>query len=113
MKMSLGAKQEKFSFMVIGLLQKAHDLGFTVRIGDCYRDPRAFGQQGEKRLYSEANSAHKNKLAIDLNLFRDGIYLVRTDDHKELGEYWESMGGCWGGRFNDGNHYSLEHNGIK
>ncbi|HAO1973206.1 TPA: M15 family peptidase, partial [Escherichia coli] len=31
------------------------------------------------------------------------------------GEYWESIGGTWGGRFSraDGNHFSLEHNGVK
>jgi hypothetical protein len=27
--------------------------------------------------------------------------------------FWESIGGSWGGRFNDGNHYSLEHRGMK
>ena len=51
-------------------------------------------------------SFHYKRLAIDLNLFKDGIYLKKTDDHKELGEYWESLGGTWGGRFRDGNHYS-------
>jgi len=28
-----------------------------------------------------------------------------TDDHRQLGEWGESQGGIWGGRFNDGNHY--------
>jgi hypothetical protein len=50
---------------------------------------------------------------LDLNLFKDGKYLALTEDHKPLGEWWESQGGAWGGRFNDGNHYSLEHEGIK
>lgn len=39
--------------------------------------------------------------------------LTASSGHKLLGEYWESIGGTWGGRFNDGNHYSLEHNGVK
>ena len=30
-----------------------------------------------------------------------------------LGEWWESQGGTWGGRFRDGNHYGLEHDGAK
>ena len=29
--------------------------------------------------------------------------------HGEVGEFWESLGGSWGGQFNDGNHYSIEH----
>ncbi len=49
------------------------------------------------------------RLAIDLNLFRDGRYLETTEDHAPLGLFWESLGGTWGGRFRDpdGNHYSL------
>jgi len=30
-----------------------------------------------------------------------------------LGEYWESIGGSWGGRFGDGNHYSLKYKGRR
>jgi len=44
--------------------------------------------------------------AKDINLFKDGIYLIETKDHLPLGEYWESLGGTWGGRWGDGNHYS-------
>jgi hypothetical protein len=50
---------------------------------------------------------------VDFNLFRDGQWLSKSDDHKFLGEYWESIGGSWGGRFGDGNHYSLAHEGRK
>lgn len=60
-------------------------------------------------------TAHGNQLAIDLNAFKDGKYLILTDQWKELGEYWESLNPLcrWGGRFGDGNHLSLEYNGIK
>ena len=59
------------------------------------------------------NSLHYDKLAIDLNLYKGGVWQMETEDHRELGEYWESIGGSWGGRFGDGNHYSLEHRGYK
>lgn len=109
---SLGDKQKKFTRMVAKLLNKAHELGYEVTFGDAYRDPRVFGEQGTAVGYGKARSAHKQRLAIDLNLFRDGKYLSATEDHRQLGEWWESHGGVWGGRFNDGNHYSLEHSGI-
>ena len=48
---------------------------------------------------------HRSRLAIDLNLFRDGKYLTSSEDHRVLGEWWESVGGMWGGS-EDGNHYS-------
>jgi len=106
-------KQTRFVKMVVKLLQKAENMGYEITFGDAYRDPRVHGAMGEKKSYSEGKSAHKQRLAIDLNLFKDGVFLQTTEDHKALGTYWESLGGSWGGRWNDGNHYSLEHNGVK
>lgn len=110
---TLGQKQRRFFHMLISLFQKVEELGFEATIGDGYRDPRVFGVVGELKGYGKAKSNHKQRLAIDINLFKDGKYLQSTEDHRELGEWWESQGGVWGGRFNDGNHYSLEHNGCK
>lgn len=110
---TLGQKQRMFALMVAELIQHAYSLGYEVTFGDAYRDPRVHGEVGHKKSYSSANSVHKQRLAIDLNLFKNGKYLTATEDHLELGEFWESLGGSWGGRFNDGNHYSIEHNGRK
>lgn len=103
--MTLGHAQEIFARMVPRLIDKAHEIGFEVRIGHVMRcqDCRA----GHK------DSLHKLKLAIDLNIFKNGRYLTGTDDHRPLGEYWESLGGTWGGRFFDGNHYSLAYGDMK
>jgi hypothetical protein len=68
---------------------------------------------GESKGYGKASSCHKIRLAIDLNLFKDGRFLSTTEDHRPLGEWWKSQGGSWGGDFNDGNHYSLEHEGHR
>lgn len=105
--MTLRQKQSKFARMVADLIIKAYDMGYEVTLGDAFRDPRLFGVMGEKKGYGSANSFHKQRLAIDLNLFKDGAFLGFTEAHKPLGEWWESQGGTWGGRFNDGNHYSL------
>lgn len=111
--LTLGQKQRKFTKMVAQLINFAYKSGYELTLGDAYRDPRVHGHVGVKKSYSSANSLHKQRLAIDLNLFKDGKYLTRTEDHRLLGEYWESLGGSWGGRFNDGNHYSIEHGGRK
>jgi hypothetical protein len=97
--------QQKFSRMVPRLIDKAHELGFEVVFGDAYRDPRV--------TYGHPNSLHRHRLAIDLLLFRDGEWLQDTDDYVTLGEWWESIGGVWGGRFEDGNHFSLAFGGMK
>jgi hypothetical protein len=91
--------------MVALLLDYAHLRGYDVTLGDAFRDPRV--------KYGHKDSLHRKRLAIDLNLFKDGKYLDKTDDHLPLGQFWESIGGSWGGRFNDGNHYSLEHEGMR
>ena len=113
--MTLGEKQRKFTRMIADLVVWAYNNGYELTYGDAYRDPRVHGKVGEKKSYSSANSLHKERLAVDFNLFKDGVYLTSTEDHRPLGEYWESIGGAWGGRFSspDGNHYSLEHEGRK
>lgn len=54
-------------------------------------------------------SLHHNGLAADVLLYKDGVYLTKTEDHTAFGEYWESLHPhCkWGGHFRDGNHYSF------
>lgn len=97
--MTLRQQQSKFAFMVAELLLKAKSLGFEVTLGDAYRDPRC--------PYGSEVSFHHKRLAIDINLFKDGRFLSSTKAHEPLGTWWESIGGTWGGRFSDGNHYSL------
>ena len=111
--MKLLEKQQRFTRMFADLLHFAHTRGYEVTLGDAYRDPRLHGGMGVKVGYGSAWSNHKLRLAADLNLFKDGKFLTDTKDHEPLGLYWESIGGAWGGRFKDGNHYSLEHEGRK
>ena len=110
---TLSQKQARFTLMVAKLIEHAYSLGYTITLGDAYRDPRLHGALGVRMGYGNAKSCHKLRLAIDLNLFKNGKFLQTSEAHKPLGEWWESQGGTWGGRFNDGNHYSLEHNGVK
>ena len=100
-ELTLGEKQREFTFMIGLLIQRAYDTGYELTFGDAY------AQDGHID-----GSLHYSRLAVDFNLFKDGVYLTETEDHRELGEFWESIGGSWGGRFNDGNHYSLSHNGM-
>lgn len=113
--MSLRKTQSEFAKLVPRLIDKAHELGYEITLGDAYRDPRVHGAMGVRKSYSHPKSAHKVRLAIDINLFKDGEFLEQTSDHKELGEWWEKQHTLarWGGRFDDGNHYSFEWEGTK
>jgi len=97
--MRLGEKQELFMQLFPALINKAHELGFKIRGGDLYRDPRVHGKIGEKVGYGHRNSCHKLKLATDLNLFKDGKFLQDTEDQKQLCFWCESLHPLcrWGG----------------
>lgn len=93
--MTLRQQQSEFARRVPLLISYAFALGFEVTIGDVWaRDGHI------------DDSFHYDKLAIDINLFKNGRYLKATKHHLFLGLFWESMGGTWGGRWGDGNHYS-------
>lgn len=111
--MKLGDKQRLFMTLLPQLLDFIHEEGYECTLGDGYRDPRTYGKVGVKKGYGKPYSLHKERLAVDLNLFWEGKYLTKTEDHLPIGEYWESLHPlcAWGGRFDDGNHYSLEHEG--
>lgn len=117
-KESLGTRQRRFSIEIARLIVWAYDeLGVQLTIGDAFRDPRMYGEFGQEKGYSSKYSCHKLKLAMDLNLFtnngRTWTYRIGTKAHQKIGEKWESMGEDhrWGGRFDDGNHYSFEYQG--
>lgn len=108
--MLLSDKQFKFAKMMILLTQWLVNHGYKFTIGEVWRP-------GDKRC-------HGNKLAVDINLWvpiykKSGelvfMYTRLSEHHGPPGEFWESLGGSWGGRFKkrDGNHYSLEHRGVK
>lgn len=110
---TLSQKQRRFAKMLPVFLQKLHELGYEATLGDAYRDPRLHGAIGEKLGYGHAKSCHKLRLALDINLWKDNVYLTKTEDYEPIGLIWESMGGTWGGRFADGNHFSLAHEGMR
>lgn len=106
MAKSLRERQSEFASKVPMLINKALELGYEVTLGDAYRDPRVHGSFGERKGYGESKSFHKLRLAIDINLFKDGKFITNDLGHKDIGVWWESIGGTWGGRFQDPNHYS-------
>jgi len=109
---TLHQAQVKFTRMLALLFQFAYMRGYEITLGEGYRSDH----RGHMK-----DSLHYIRLAQDINLFRNGIYLTHTEDYKELGEFWESIGGAWGGRFGagknglgtDGNHFSFAWDGRK
>lgn len=112
--MTLREKQSLLVRLFADLVLWATAQGYELTFGEAWR-PKITANAYKNQGRGISNSNHLRRLAIDVNLFKDGKWLTQTEDHRPLGEYWESLHTLarWGGRFGDGNHYSLEHEGVK
>jgi len=108
--------QEIFSVNLAKLIIFMHESGYACTGGEWWRTPEM------AELYTRMgkgirDSMHIRRLAIDLNLFKDGVYLNTSEVHRPFGEYWKSLNlmNRWGGDFHDsrgnpkpdGNHYEM------
>ena len=113
--MTLREARCKFTECIAKLIFQAYSLGNDIALAEgmdrkTIKDPTSDHMKG---------SLHDIGLAQDFDLYKDGVYLVKNEDHLLLGEWWEQLGVSrgfplrWGGRFKDGNHYSWEWEGRK
>ncbi len=117
MTTSLLEKQQTFTRLTASLIEFAYSHGYSMTYGEAYRTSE---QAKLNAIHGKgiAHSLHTDRLAVDFNLFKDGVWLQKSEDFKLLGEYWESLSTpgfecCWGGRFGDGNHFSVADGGRK
>lgn len=115
--MTLRQEQMMFTKDVVLLLQKAIELDYEVTLGEVER-PQEMQEIYFKTGRSKTrDSQHSKRLAIDLNLFKNGR-LCSAEEIKPLGKWWESLseknrwGGSWRGlveagksKFVDGPHF--------
>ena len=110
--MTLRERQSLFLQNIALLIGWAFANGYELTGGELYRTP----EQAE--IYAKTGmgitkSLHRQRLAVDLNLFKNGIFYTDTESHKPLGDYWKSLhpDNRWGGDFKnrpDGNHYKMK-----
>lgn len=102
MPLTLGQHQEIFSLQAAHLIFEAQKMGFGVRLGEALRTPEQQKLYFASKASKTMNSQHLKKLAIDLNLIKDGR-LATAKEIKPLGDFWESLdplnrwGGSWRG----------------
>lgn len=94
-----------------------YDQGYQVTEGEGLRPPEMAKLYAERGTGS-ANSLHIDKLAHDLNIFRDGAYPDK--EWERIGAAWKAMHPLarWGGDFKgktagDYGHFSFEYRGRK
>ena len=110
--MTLKEKQVLFAKLFYRhLIPKIYEHGYDTVIG--------FGLRCKDCKVGHEKSNHKICLAVDVELFYKGEYVndkpSAYEVFKPFGEFWEELNPLckWGGRFDDANHFSLEHEGMK
>ena len=99
--MTLREARVKFTYLVSEkLIPYMRGLGFEPAFDE------VTNHQGTGHM---KESLHYYGCAGDILLYKNGTYLVKTEDYQSSGEYWESLDpDCkWGGRWEDGNHFSF------
>jgi hypothetical protein len=109
-------KQSRFALGVALLIQEADARGYAVTLGEAWRTPEQAKWNAAQGI-GTVTSLHIERLAIDLNLFKDGVFITDGTGHTELGAWWKALGEDhrWGGDFQkkDYNHYSITPDGRR
>jgi len=116
MSETLGERQRRFLPLVAKLIDFAYAQGFELTAGELYRTPEQAALNAKKGS-GIGNSLHTQRLAVDLQLFKDGVYLTAPDAYKFLGDFWKTLDPdcAFGGDFKsvDADHFSLSYGGVK
>lgn len=121
--MTLGDKQRLFAQLLGEFLVWCYANDYEVSFGEAYRTPEQAALNAKKGS-GILHSLHTKRLAVDLNLFLDSslvadedVYALNSEAYQPLGFKWKSLHELcrWGGDFTrpDGNHFSLEHEGVQ
>lgn len=113
---TLAQKRQRFTHDVALLIFKAEQLGYQCALDQVKRTQLEANANAASGA-GISNSLHLIGLAVDLLLYKDGVYLTDSKDYKPLGVWWKSFSDIhsWGGDFSkpDGNHFSISHNGVR
>jgi hypothetical protein len=110
--LTLGKAQEMFVELSVALMEFTLDQGYQLRYGETYRPQEMQDLYYKRGSTKTKNSQHTKKLAVDLLLFKDGVYLTDAAAYAFMAEYWESLSPyCYAGiritTLVDANHFEL------
>ena len=115
--MTLSERQQIFTINISKLINFAYENGYKLTFGEVFRT------QEQQEIYFKTgrsktmNSRHLQRLAVDFNIFKNGILLFQTNTTKKkeiesclvLGDFWLTLhpDNVWGGDWNR-NHKTID-----
>ena len=107
--MSLRMEQSAFAKDTVKLYVFIENNGAEFTYGEAQRtidQQEIYVKSGKSKTMK---SYHLQKLAVDLNIFKDGIWFQKKDELQVYGDFWESLNPLnqWGGNwsFYDAPHF--------
>lgn len=91
-----------FLYKIASLLTKAKDLSIPLICFTFYRSQSEQDKMVEEGKSFTRHGKHTKWLAMDFVIYENGKCIWENDfRYNILGVYWESLGGTWGGRWNN------------
>lgn len=113
--MTLHDAQAQHTLAVAKLISWSYAEGYELTWGEAFRTQEQ-AQWDATHHVGIVHSVHCERLAVDLMLFKDKVYLTKPEEYKPLGEFWKTLHllARWGGDFStgDADHFSFEWEGI-
>lgn len=140
MNETLSQKQQRFAFQFAKLVTYIYSQGYACT----YNEARRSDEQAEINALSHEErqtvakllsgdfpglahavavstsagiraSVHRLGLAVDINLFKDGVFQTAKEAYAPFGDWWKKQqpDACWGGDWGDSDHFSFTHAGVK
>ena len=109
--MTLRARRCLFTFNLARLIAWVNmQKGYTCSLSEALR-PQWVAEKYAKEGKGSRVSLHIDGLAVDLNIYSEGVYLTKSEDYEFAGAYWKTLDpdNRWGGdieSLRDGNHFS-------
>lgn len=112
--MTLGEMQRLHVQLVAKLIEYTYAQGYELTWGEAFRTQQQ-AEWNAKAGTGIAQSVHCDRLAVDLQLFKNGIYLTDPESYKFMADYWISLHGlCRAGYYfhsKDADHFSITYQG--
>jgi hypothetical protein len=109
--MTLSILQQDFARNIAHLILRIYESNYACTLGEAYRTQEQAEWNAAKGIGIK-DSLHCKRLAVDLMLFKDGVWCTDGESYRPFGEYWKTLNSLnrFGGDFarKDWVHFEMQ-----